>query len=129
MSLVKPAGDPIPKKQTAMVRDIWDGIAYISRQRILVVLLLVGLVTTILAMPFRFILPVFVVDIYRQEADSMGLADGDYGLRRDGGRDVCCRHRQEEQGHAADSFEACCQGSGCCSWRSYRSTRLRRLSW
>lgn len=73
MSFVKPSGDPTPKKQTAMVRDIWEGITYISRQRILVVLLLVGLVTTILAMPFRFILPVFVVDIYKQQADSMGL--------------------------------------------------------
>ena len=71
--LIKPSGDPIPKKQTAVMRDIWDGITYISRQRILVVLLVVGLITTILAMPFRFILPVFVVDIYRQEADSMGL--------------------------------------------------------
>lgn len=73
MGLVKPAGDPTPRKQTAMVRDIWDGISYIASQRILVVLLLVGLVTTILAMPFRFILPVFVVDIYKQQADSMGL--------------------------------------------------------
>ncbi|MCY4578860.1 MAG: MFS transporter [Chloroflexi bacterium] len=71
--LIKPTGDPIPKKQTAVMRDIWDGITYIARQRILVVLLVVGLITTILAMPFRFILPVFVVDIYRQEADSMGL--------------------------------------------------------
>ena len=71
--LIKPSGDPIPKKQTAVMRDIWDGITYIARQRILVVLLVVGLITTILAMPFRFILPVFVVDIYRQEADSMGL--------------------------------------------------------
>ena len=73
MGLVKPKGEPVPKKQTAVMRDILDGIMYISRQRILVVLLLVGLVTTILAMPFRFILPVFVVDIYKQQADSMGL--------------------------------------------------------
>ena len=71
--LIQPTGDPIPKKQTAVLRDIWDGITYISRQRILVVLLIVGLLTTILAMPFRFILPVFVVDIYQQQADSMGL--------------------------------------------------------
>ena len=73
MGLVKPKGAPVQKKQTAVMRDILDGIMYISRQRILVVLLLVGLVTTILAMPFRFILPVFVVDIYKQQADSMGL--------------------------------------------------------
>ena len=33
-----------------------------------------------LAMPFRFILPVFVVDIYRQGPDSMGLLVGLMGM-------------------------------------------------
>ena len=80
MSLIKPAADPAPKKRTAMLGDIWDGITYIARRRILVVLLIVGLLTTILAMPFRFILPVFVVDIYRQQADSMGLLLAIMGL-------------------------------------------------
>ena len=80
MSLIKPAADPAPKKQSAMLGDIWDGITYIARRRILVVLLIVGLLTTILAMPFRFILPVFVVDIYRQQADSMGLLLAIMGL-------------------------------------------------
>ena len=57
MSLIKPAADTAPKKRSAMLGDIWDGITYIARRRILVVLLVVGLLTTILAMPFRFILP------------------------------------------------------------------------
>lgn len=80
MSLIKPAADTAPKKQSAMLGDIWDGITYIARRRMLVVLLIVGLLTTILAMPFRFILPVFVVDIYRQQADSMGLLLAIMGL-------------------------------------------------
>ena len=63
-----------------MLGDIVDGITYIARRRILVVLLIVGLLTTVLAMPFRFILPVFVVDIYRQQADSMGLLLAIMGL-------------------------------------------------
>lgn len=71
--IIKPEGEAAPKKQTAMLGDIWDGITYIARRRMLVTLLMVGLVTTILAMPFRFIMPVFVVDIYQQKADSMGL--------------------------------------------------------
>ncbi len=78
--VIKPAGDPTPKKQTAMMSDIWDGITYIARRRMLIVLLVVALLTTVLAMPFRFILPVFVVDIYRQEADSMGLLTAIMGL-------------------------------------------------
>ena len=63
-----------------MFRDISDGIRYISGQRILLVLLLVGLVTTMLAMPFRFIMPVFVVDIYRQGPQAMGLLVGMMGV-------------------------------------------------
>ena len=78
--VIKPTGDPTPKKRTAMMSDIWDGITYIARRRMLVVLLLVALVTTVLAMPFRFILPVFVVDIYQQQADSMGLLTAIMGL-------------------------------------------------
>ncbi len=71
--LIKPDRDPMPKKQTAMISDIRDGIMYIAQRRMLIVLLFVALVTTMLSMPFRFILPVFVVDIYQQKADSMGL--------------------------------------------------------
>ncbi|MCH8869364.1 MAG: MFS transporter [Chloroflexi bacterium] len=64
----------------SMFRDIGDGIRYISSQRILLVLVVVGLVTTMLAMPFRFIMPVFVVDIYRQGPQAMGLLVGMMGL-------------------------------------------------
>ena len=42
----------------------------------LLILVMVALVTTILAMPFRFILPVFVVDVYKQGPESMGLLVG-----------------------------------------------------
>lgn len=63
-----------------MIRDIGDGIRYISSQQILLVLLLVGLVTTMLAMPFRFIMPVFVVDIYRMGPQAMGLLMGMMGV-------------------------------------------------
>lgn len=65
---------------SAMLRDIGDGIRYITSQKILLVLLLVGLVTTMLAMPFRFIMPVFVVDIYRQGPQAMGLLVGMMGV-------------------------------------------------
>ena len=63
-----------------VLRDIADGIAHVWQRRILFVLLLMGLAATMLAMPFRFILPVFVVDIYRQGPDSMGLLVGLMGL-------------------------------------------------
>ena len=62
--------------KTDVFRDIADGISHVWQRRILLVLLLMGLAATMLAMPFRFILPVFVVDIYRQGPDSMGLLVG-----------------------------------------------------
>ena len=73
-----PAGSGAEK--TDVLRDIADGIAHVWERRILFVLLLMGLAATMLAMPFRFILPVFVVDIYRQGPDSMGLLVGLMGL-------------------------------------------------
>ncbi|MDA0770113.1 MAG: MFS transporter [Chloroflexi bacterium] len=86
-SLVLTSFIPNPEKNSresmdlkGMFRDIGDGIRYITSQRILLVLLLVGLVTTMLAMPFRFLMPVFVVDIYRQGPQAMGLLMGMMGV-------------------------------------------------
>ena len=67
-------------ERTNVLRDIADGISHMWQRRILFVLLLMGLAATMLAMPFRFILPVFVVDIYRQGPDSMGLLVGLMGM-------------------------------------------------
>ena len=49
------------------------GLAYIRHRPIVRVLLVMGLATTLLAMPFRFLMPVFVVDVYGLGPDSMGL--------------------------------------------------------
>ena len=56
-----------------MTRDIIEGIAYIRRSRLIFVLLTMGLATTVLAMPFRMLMPVFVVEIYDVGPDFMGL--------------------------------------------------------
>ena len=63
-----------PTRSTeAVTKDIAAGIHYILRSPMVLVLLLMGLITTLLAMPFRFLLPVFVVDLYQRGPDSMGL--------------------------------------------------------
>ncbi len=62
-----------PAKKPAMLGDILDGLRYIMGNRMVLVLLLMGLGTTLLASPFRMLLPVFVVDIYKRGPDSMGL--------------------------------------------------------
>ena len=62
-----------PAKKPAMLGDILEGLRYIKGSRMVLVLLLMGLGTTLLASPFRMLLPVFVVDIYKRGPDSMGL--------------------------------------------------------
>ena len=56
-----------------MLNDIAAGLTYIKGSPIVLILLVMGLSTTLLAMPFRFLMPMFVVDIYRLGPDSMGL--------------------------------------------------------
>ncbi|MCH7745191.1 MAG: MFS transporter [Chloroflexi bacterium] len=61
------------KANTAMLSEIKAVFSYIRVTPLVLTLLLMGLLTTILAMPFRFLMPVFVVDIYDLGVDSMGL--------------------------------------------------------
>ena len=56
-----------------MVGDIAEGLRYILRSPIVLVLLVIGLATTLLAMPVRFLMPVLVVSIYKLGPDSLGL--------------------------------------------------------
>ena len=61
------------RSRRSVTADIAVGIGYILRSRMVLVLLMMGLITTLLAQPFRFLLPVFVVDLYDRGPDSMGL--------------------------------------------------------
>ena len=56
-----------------IVKDIAAGLTYIKQTQIIRILLIMGLATTLLAMPFRFLMPVFVVDVYHKGPESMGL--------------------------------------------------------
>ena len=69
----KPARGATPGRKRDMLRDIGDGLVYIRGNSMVMVLLIMGLATTLLASPFRMLLPVFVVDIYNRGPDSMGL--------------------------------------------------------
>jgi len=68
------------KPKNAMMADIKAGMSYIRRTPIVLVLLGVGLSTVMLIMPFRFLLPVFVVDVYHRESGSLGLLLSILGL-------------------------------------------------
>ena len=68
------------KAGVPMVRDIADGLAYIRGSHLVLILLLMGFATAMLAMPFRFLMPVFVVDIYGRGPEALGLLVSVMGL-------------------------------------------------
>ena len=59
--------------QDPILREIMAGLAYIWHSPLLVVLLVMGLAAALFAVPFRTLLPVFVVDLYHRGPESMGL--------------------------------------------------------
>ena len=72
-SAVKAPARDKSRARTAMLGDIKSGLMYVVRSRMVLVLIILGLLTTLLAQPFRFIMPVFVVDVYGKGPESMGL--------------------------------------------------------
>ncbi len=63
-----------------ILADIWAGVSYIRRTPMVLILLAIGLATALLAMPFRFLMPIFVVDIYGKGPEAMGLLVSVMGL-------------------------------------------------
>ena len=63
-----------------ILADIGAGISYIRRAPMVRILLAIGLLTALLAMPFRFLLPVFVVELYDRGPEAMGLLVSLMGL-------------------------------------------------
>ena len=57
----------------SMLHDIRDGIQYILRSPFILTLLLFGLSMVLIVMPYRFLLPVYVVEVYGRGSESLGL--------------------------------------------------------
>lgn len=72
-SFLPKTGNGAAKSSKSMTKDIAEGLVYISKNRLVLVLLAMGLATTMLAMPFRFLMPVFVVNVYHLGPENMGL--------------------------------------------------------
>ena len=67
-------------RPSVLLEDMIQGIKYVRRNSFILILLAIALATTILAQPFRFIMPIFIVDIYGLKAGSMGLLVSAMGL-------------------------------------------------
>ena len=61
-------GEPRP-----VARDIKDGLAYVWRTNVVLVLLVFTLVVLLMSWPFHTLIPVFVVDVYQLGPGAMGL--------------------------------------------------------
>jgi MFS family permease len=76
-----PKSRPVTVDSDAKIlADIGAGITYIRHNPMVRILLGIGLVTALLAMPFRFLMPVFVVDVYDKGPEAMGLLVSAMGL-------------------------------------------------
>lgn len=61
------------RKRGPMIGEIKAGLSYVRDAHTIKMLLIVGLCTTVLAQPFRFLMPVFIVDVYHVGPEFMGL--------------------------------------------------------
>ena len=68
------------KKNDSRVKQIKEGIVYIKKNNILTWLLLIAMITTILTMPLRNLMPVLMDELFSNGADAVGLMLSIIGL-------------------------------------------------
>ena len=68
------------KKNDSRVKQIKEGIIYIKKNNILIWLLLIAMITTILTMPLRNLMPVLMDELFSKGADAVGLMLSIIGL-------------------------------------------------
>lgn len=57
----------------SMLTDIKEGLQYVWRSPLILTLLLFGLSMVLIVMPYRLLLPVYVVEVYGRGSESLGL--------------------------------------------------------
>ena len=73
LRIPRPNNGPRQATSGSVVSNVVEGLAYIRGQPLLVGLILLGLVATVLAMPYQTILPVYARDILDVGPDGLGL--------------------------------------------------------
>ena len=63
-----------------VLREIGGGFRYIARSPLIVVLLVMGFATALLAFPFRALLPVMIVEVYGRGTEALGLLVSAMGI-------------------------------------------------
>lgn len=80
--LVRHPGKPGARSRGArsFLRDIGAGLRYARNDELVVALIVVAIAFTVLAMPYRLLLPVLVVEVYRHGPRTLGLLSSMIGL-------------------------------------------------
>jgi MFS family permease len=70
------AGKERPTKKTvhaSVLKEIKLGFQYIGKDKLIVILIVISAVTTLLSMPFRSLLPIYIVDVFHRGPEILGL--------------------------------------------------------
>ena len=66
--------------RSSMTGDIGAGLSYVRKSPLVLVLVVMGLASALFAMPFRILMPIFIVDIYDRGPEAMGLMMSGMGV-------------------------------------------------
>ncbi len=79
-TILKPTGPAASARGKHMWKDMLEGLSYVKSNRTVMMLLIVALVTTVLAMPMRMLLPVQITEVFHRDVKSLGLLLAMIGL-------------------------------------------------
>ena len=78
--MVPTTGRAPARSEKDVLQDVREGLRVIKGNRVVLVLLAMAFTSTIVVMPFLQLLPVFVVEVYRREADALGFLSAIMGV-------------------------------------------------
>ena len=78
--MVPVSGQGPVQPQQNLFKDVKDGIRVMKNNRVILVLIAMALTSTMFAMPFTHLLPVFVVAMYGRQAGALGILSAILGL-------------------------------------------------
>lgn len=71
--LIHTDNKPQEAKEKAIFKEIRTGLGYIKRHKVIIVLIVLSISTALLGMPFRSLLPVYIVDVFGRGPEALGL--------------------------------------------------------
>ena len=63
-----------------MLREIGLGFSYIRKNKLIIILIIISAGTALVSMPFRALLPVYIVDIFGRGPETLGLLTSIMGI-------------------------------------------------